>query len=352
MATCRWCGKGGFLQTVNRYGFCPSCDKAIRNRIKGLLQQVKDAAAQAEQAASAAQREAIRPLLSQAMEAVRQLEELRPSVPYFRSSTAEYAKTIAETLDGTAKNPPAAQPSGGKTSAVDNAMAAIWQAETSVGSRREQRRGAAQIPVFPAAVQGFVPAGLAQQTPIVPPPHLPAGADPCPQFGQVLLEQEPENQEDPDTVSLYYAGRHIGSLPAGPLRDQVNASLDQDLPVLARIFQWDGQEGGRLELCFYQSPQKSGFRFVCLEHTADRQVQSQISRTERWEPLSFHWEEASRRYLVHNSRGQTVGALPPREEALLEAGEPTAVFYQANQAADGLYRAIIAILRPRGGFRR
>ena len=95
MAKCCWCKKSGLLLTVNRYGFCKSCSDEVRGRIKEMLNEVRSAAKSAGEAPDRPALLQMTPQLTKALETIRQLEELRPRDPYFKSDTAEYAKTIS-----------------------------------------------------------------------------------------------------------------------------------------------------------------------------------------------------------------------------------------------------------------
>ena len=106
MAKCKWCKKSGWMLTVNRYGFCKDCDHEIREKIKGLLAQVQKTVTCTRQAPDRQMLEQLTPQIKQSLEIIRILEEMRPQVPFFRSSTAEYEKALTLGLERAAGKAP------------------------------------------------------------------------------------------------------------------------------------------------------------------------------------------------------------------------------------------------------
>lgn len=341
MAKCCWCKKSGLLLTVNRYGFCKPCSDALRSRIKGMLDQVRAAA----QSAGAAQdREALlqlAPQLTKAMETIRELEALRPSVPFFKSDTAEYAKAVSLGLKrAEGKAPFVSDPPPEPDSAVDKAIAQVRSAHTSVG-RRIKGGGpdSGGHLDFPLTVNGLVPAYFYEAIPLA---SCLDPAKPCRIWGQVLLEQDPQDGGDPDTVRAYQAGRELGCLPDGPVRKMVNAWLDRELPVLARLScAGEASRPLELEICFYDQQKKSGFRFFSL--VLSRQLPEDLA-AKHWQQVTFHWQPQQERYAVYSRDGLEFGLLPREAEALLENGEPFAFLYQIDEERSA---ATVAIERPR-----
>ena len=168
MAKCKWCKKSGWMLTVNRYGFCKDCDHEIREKIKGLLAQVQKTVTCTRQAPDRQMLEQLTPQIKQSLEIIRILEEMRPQVPFFRSSTAEYEKALTLGLERAAgKAPlPAAQKPG--QSALENAVAAVWAAETGVGRHAGQRRKTTEHLIFPLTVGEKVPSYFYEGIPFLP----------------------------------------------------------------------------------------------------------------------------------------------------------------------------------------
>lgn len=100
-------------------------------------------------------------------------------------------------------------------SALENAVAAVWAAETGVGRHAGQRRKTTEHLIFPLTVGKKVPSYFYEGIPFLPAVLEGKPIFPHP-FEEVLFEQEPENTFDPDTVSVYQAGERIGILPPGP----------------------------------------------------------------------------------------------------------------------------------------
>lgn len=347
MAKCCWCKKSGLLLTVNRYGFCKPCSDAVRGRIKGMLDQVRAAAQGADTARDRQTLLQLTPQLERAMQMIRELEALRPSVPFFQSDTAEYAQTILLGLERAAgKAPFALSYSHGPDSVVEKAMAQVWSAKTTVGKRiKGGGPDSGGYLDFPLTVDGLVPAYFYGSLPLVPSPGL---AEPGLPGGRVLLEQDPQNREDPDTVRVYQAGRELGQLPADSIRRMVNAWLDRELPVLARI----SCAGGtaqllELEICFYDQQKKSGFRFFSLVPPEGQPLPENLLSAERWQPVTFRWQPQQERYAAHGQDGQELGFLPQEAESLLEDGEPFAFLYQVQKGDNGPPAATVAIERRR-----
>ena len=349
MAKCKWCKKSGWMLTVNRYGFCKDCDHEIREKIKGLLAQVQKTVTCTRQAPDRQMLEQLTPQIKQSLEIIRILEEMRPQVPFFRSSTAEYEKALTLGLERAAgKAPlPAAQKPG--QSALENAVAAVWAVETGVGRHAGQRRKTTEHLIFPLTVGEKVPSYFYDGIPFLPAVLEGKPIFPHP-FEEVLFEQEPENTFDPDTVSVYKAGERIGILPPGPIRELVNSYLDRDLPVMARASVQEGTAA--LEICFYHEPRKSGFRFFRLRRLEGEQIQKNLSISSQWEKVFFQWKPQEQQFAVMARSGRELGYLPPEAEALLEAGEPFAFLYQVTNADGKKYEATVAIERPRRLWQR
>lgn len=100
-------------------------------------------------------------------------------------------------------------------SALENAVAAVWAAETGVGRHAGQRRKTTEHLIFPLTVGKKVPSYFYEGIPFLPAVLEGKPIFPHP-FEEVLFEQEPENTFDPDTVSVYQAGERIGILPPRP----------------------------------------------------------------------------------------------------------------------------------------
>lgn len=346
MAKCCWCKKSGLLLTVNRYGFCKPCSDAVRGQIKGMLEQVQAAA---QSVGAARDRQALiqlTPQLEKAMQAIRDLEMLRPRVPFFKSDLAEYARVISSGLEQAAGKIPFAPAETGHGSAIEKAMEQVWSADTAVGKRIKgggpEDGGHLD---FPLTAEGLVPAYFFEAVPVASAFVPPAGQ----LWDRVIFEQDPQSGDDPDTVRVYQAGRKLGCLPAGPVRKMVNAWLDRELPVLARISQTGGElQPPKLEVCFYDQPKKSGFRFFSLRFSGDgQQEQENLLAAEHWQPVTFRWLPQEEQYAVYGQDEQELGCLPQEAEALLESGEPFAFLYQVEKTASGQCAATVAIERQR-----
>ncbi len=344
MAKCCWCKKSGLLLTVNRYGFCKSCSDEVRGRIKEMLNEVRSAAKSAGEAPDRPALLQMTPQLTKALETIRQLEELRPRVPFFKSDTAEYAKTILLGLQRAAgKAPFAPDPPDGTDSAVEKAVAQVLSAPTAVG-RRVKGGGpdSGGHLDFPLTADGLVPAYLYGSIALASP------CDPAKTgllWGRVLLEQDPQDGDDPDMVRVYQAGQELGCLSEGPVRKMVNAWLDRELPVLARLSRTGKKDRPpELEICFYDQEKKSGFRFFPL--VLPRQLPEDLTAA-HWPPVRFRWQPQQERYAVYDRDGRELGFLPPQAEALLENEEPFAFLYQVQNAGDGPPLATVAIERQR-----
>lgn len=344
MAKCCWCKKSGLLLTVNRYGFCKPCSDEVRGRIKEMLDQVRSAAKSAAEAPDRPALLQLEPQLTKALETIRQLEELRPRVPFFKSDTAGYAKTISLGLKRAAGQAPfAPDPPAGPACAVEKAAAQVWSAPTQVG--RRVKGGGPESGGhldFPLTADGLVPAYLYGSI---------ALASPCAPAktgllqGRVLLEQDPQDKDDPDTVRAYQAGRELGCLPEGPVRRMVNAWLDRELPVLARLSHLGEKDRPpELEICFYDQQKKSSFRFFPL--ILSQRLPEDLAAA-HWPPVYFRWQPQRERYAAYDRDGRELGFLPPQAEALLESEEPFAFLYQVRQKDRGRIAATVAIERPR-----
>ncbi len=341
MASCRWCKKSGLLLSVNRYGFCKSCSSAVRELIGQKLSQIGATARAADAAQDRQELQAMVPQLRSALGAIRELEQLRPSVPFFRSDTSEYAKSIVRGLDRAAGKAVSPSPPEEKGSAVEKAMARVLSAQTQVG-RREKGGGQTKVqPLeFPLKAAGLVPAQLFGAVGFAPCSEQTEAGLPG---GGVLLEQDPQSGDDPDTVRVYQGGRELGSLLPGPERQLVNRWLDGEKPVLARLSREKGSR--ELEICFYDQEKKSGFRFFPLE-LSDR-ARENLPKTAWWEPVTFRWEEEPGRYAVRGQEDRELGFLPQAAEALLEGEEPPAFLYQVQKRDGEVFAATVAIARPR-----
>lgn len=101
MSECVWCGKKkGLFENFSKYGFCEKCNKKLREYVIDRLDFIRSIVAKSQECYNLGHiTDEIKDEIQTALEYIEELEELRPRLPFFSSSTTEYKNILIKLND-------------------------------------------------------------------------------------------------------------------------------------------------------------------------------------------------------------------------------------------------------------
>lgn len=157
----------------------------------------------------------------------------------------------------------------------------------------------------------------------------------------IKFQQEPENEFDNRAVAVYLDGARIGYVYRGETQDLINESLDKKYPVVGYIREYFQSFDGD-KLYYTVGIYRPSDCFESKEYKLKSIRKSALLDCEEGEELYPVYDDEREEFIIENSVGEKVGALPKRVQSEINKTEDFYVVLKELDEDEGSF-AIVTV---------